>query len=130
MVSDYRWSIKRDLNNIEHDNQEREHFYHSFYVHEGFIFVVCLLNDLMKILVGLGIFNIFIFLKIQDLIVIAKVVFLNKQTNICLFKYELRGFYDFTLRNIAFGQYHIYRKQMRKMLFSKNVAFLYSKNGS
>ena len=31
----------------------------------------------------------------------AKIVFFNKQINICWFKYELRGFYDFTLRNIA-----------------------------
>ena len=38
------------LNKIEHDNQEKENFYH-----------VSLLNDLMKILVGLGIFNHVIF---------------------------------------------------------------------
>ena len=38
----------------------------------------------------------------------------NKQTNICWFKYELKGFNDFTLRNIAIGQYHIYRKQKKK----------------
>ena len=62
--------------------------------------------------------------------VIAKIVFLNKQTNICWFKYKLRGFYDFTLRNVAIGQYHIYRKQMKKILFLKNEAFLYNKNGS
>ena len=37
----------------------------------------------------------------------ATTVFLNKQTNICWFIYELRGFYNFALRNIAFGQYHI-----------------------
>ena len=42
-------------------------------------------------------------------------IFLNKQTNICYFKYELRGFYDFTLRNIAIGWYHIYRNQMKEM---------------
>ena len=46
------------------DNQERQKsFYHSFYVHEGFIPVVSLLNDLMKILVGFGIFNRVIFKK-------------------------------------------------------------------
>ena len=39
------------------DNQERENFYHSYYVPKG----VSLLNDLMKILVGLGIFNCVIF---------------------------------------------------------------------
>ena len=61
---------------------------------------------------------------------VVKIVFLNQQTNICLFKYELRGFYDFTLRNTVIGQYYIYRKQMKKILFSKNEAFLYSKNGS
>ena len=38
------------------DNQEREDFYHS-YVHKGFISTVSFLNDLMKILVGLSIFN-------------------------------------------------------------------------
>ena len=36
------------------DNQEREHFYHSSCVHEGFISAVSLLIDLMKILIGLG----------------------------------------------------------------------------
>ena len=43
------------------DSQEREKFYHSSYIHEGFICIVSLLNDLMKILVGLGIFNRVIF---------------------------------------------------------------------
>ena len=43
------------------DNQERENFYHSSYVHEGFISAVSLLNDLMKLLVGVGIFNCVIF---------------------------------------------------------------------
>ena len=54
----------------------------------------------MKILVGLGIFNRAIF---KDLLFdcVAKIVFLDKENNICCFKYELRGFYDFTLRNIA-----------------------------
>ena len=50
--------------NIEHDNQERENFNHSFYV-QGFISAVSLLKDLMRILVGLGIFNCVIF---KDLI--------------------------------------------------------------
>ena len=41
----------------KHDNQERENFYPSSDVHKGFISAVSLLNDLMKILVGVGIFN-------------------------------------------------------------------------
>ena len=61
IMPDYSLSIKRDLNNIEYDNQEREKFYHSSYVHEGFISAVSLLNDLMKIFVGLGTFNCVIF---------------------------------------------------------------------
>ena len=43
------------------DNQERENFYCSSYVHKGFISAVSLLNDLMKILVGIGILNYVIF---------------------------------------------------------------------
>ena len=35
--------------------------YHSSYVHESFISAVSLLNDLIKILVGFGIFNCIIF---------------------------------------------------------------------
>ena len=61
MMVDYNWSIKRDLNNIEHDNKEKQLFYHSSYVHKGFISAVSLLNDLMIILVGLGISNHVIF---------------------------------------------------------------------
>ena len=38
-------------------NQERENFYYDFNVHEGFISAVSVLNDWMKILVGLGKFN-------------------------------------------------------------------------
>ena len=38
------------------ENQEREIFYQSSYVHNGFICSVNLLNDLMKIFVGLRIF--------------------------------------------------------------------------
>ena len=52
------------------DNQEREKFYHSSYVHKGF-----LSNNLMKILLGLGIFNHFIFKDLES--DIAKIVFLN-----------------------------------------------------
>ena len=37
MMADYCGSIKRDLNNIEYDNQERKNSFHSFYDHEGFI---------------------------------------------------------------------------------------------
>ena len=40
MMSDYCWDIKRDLNNLEHDNQEKENSYHSSYVYEGFISVL------------------------------------------------------------------------------------------
>ena len=62
MMANYCWSIKRDLNNIKHDRQSRKKiFYHSSYVHKGFISAVSLLNDLMKMLVGLGIFNRVIF---------------------------------------------------------------------
>ena len=43
------------------DNPERENVYRSSYVHEGFISAVSLLSDLMKILVGLDIFNRVIF---------------------------------------------------------------------
>ena len=43
------------------NNQERENVCHSSYVHKGFISAVSLLNDLMKILVGFGIFNCVIF---------------------------------------------------------------------
>ena len=66
-----------------------------------------------------------------------KIVFLNKQNNICCFKYELSSFYDFTWRIIAIGQYYIHRnkwkytqKQMKKYFFPQYKAFLYSKNGS
>ena len=84
---------KKNFKNIEHDIQQRENFYHGSYVHKGFISAVSLLNDLMKILIGLV-------LKTLRLIVNAKIVFLNKQINICWFRYELRGLYYFTLRNI------------------------------
>ena len=40
---------------------KKENFYHSSYVNEGFISALSLLNDLIKILVGLGIFNGVIF---------------------------------------------------------------------
>ena len=39
MMADDCWSIKRNLNDIEHDNQERENFHRS-YVHKGSIFAV------------------------------------------------------------------------------------------
>ena len=45
------------------DNQEREKIYHGSYVHDGFISAVSLLNDLMKIVVGLGIFKRFILIN-------------------------------------------------------------------
>ena len=95
------------------DNQKRENIYHCSVVHEGFISAVSLLNDLMKILVGLGIFTRVTYFKTlgSD--------YYCKQTSICWLKYKLRGFYDFTLRNIAIGQNHIYRKQMEKRFFPK-----------
>ena len=46
------------------DNQERENFYHSSYIHKGFISAVSLLND--EILVGLGIFNLVIFKDLES----------------------------------------------------------------
>ena len=58
--ADYYWTIIRDLNIIEDDNQERD-FYHSSCYYEGFISAVSLLNDLMKIIAGLGIFTRVIF---------------------------------------------------------------------
>ena len=42
-------------------SQERKRFYNSSYDHEGFFSAVSFLNDLTKILVGLGIFNRVIF---------------------------------------------------------------------
>ena len=69
----------------------------------------------MKMLVDLGIFNPVISFKVYGLIVIAKIVFLNKQTNICWFKYELRGFYNFILRNI------IYAENKWKTCFSQKI---------
>ena len=60
------------------DNQERDNFYHNSYVYKGFISAVSLLNDLIKILVDLGIFNCVIFKNFGS----AKIGFLNKQTNI------------------------------------------------
>ena len=63
---------------------EREQFYHNSCVHEGFISAVILLNDLMKILVGL-VYSILLFLKSLGLIVIAKIVFLSEQINISWF---------------------------------------------
>ena len=43
------------------ENQEKENVYLGSYAHEGIISAVSLLNDLIKILVGLGIFNQVIF---------------------------------------------------------------------
>ena len=63
MMAGNCWSIKRDLNNIEHDNQKKGKNYHCSYVCEGFISAVNLLYHLMKILVGIGVYSIVIFLK-------------------------------------------------------------------
>ena len=59
--------------------------------------------------------------------IIAKIVFINKQTNIYWFKYELRGFYNFILRNIAIGQYDMCRKQKKKCFFLKMRHFYTAK---
>ena len=85
------------------DNLKREHFYFVM-----FISTVILLNDLMKILVGLGIINRVIF-KDFGSNCNWKIVLVNKQTNFYWYKYKLN--------NIVIGQYHIYRKQMKKKLF-------------
>ena len=62
MMADSGWSIKMNLNNIEHDRQlGKRKYYLSSYVHEAFISAVSLLNDFVKILVGFGIFNRVIF---------------------------------------------------------------------
>ena len=68
------------------DSQERGNFSHSSYIHESFISAVRWLNDLMKILVGLGIFNCVMF-KDLGFECYCKILFFNKQTNICWFKY-------------------------------------------
>ena len=74
----------------------------------------------MKIPVCLGIFNRVIFKDLEfDRYWKKKTVFRYKQINVCLFIFELRGFYDFTLGNITIGHYHIYRKQMKKYAFFK-----------
>ena len=59
MNDDYCWSIKRDSSNIEHERQSKRKFLPQFLCSRRFYF--CCLNDLMKILVGLGIFNYVIF---------------------------------------------------------------------
>ena len=64
----------------------------------------------------------------EGLIVIVKILFLNKQTNTCWFKHESRGFYDFTLRIIAVGQYYIYKKTNEKLFFPKMRLFHVAKN--
>ena len=74
------------------------------------------------------VFSIVLFLKSLGSIVIAKIVFLNKQY--LLVKYELNGFYDFILWNIAISQYHIYRKQMKKCFILKMRYFCLDMNGS
>ena len=83
MIAGYCCSIKRDLHNVEHGRQSRKKFfYHSSYVYEGYISAVSLLNDLMKTIVGLGIFNRVI---LKDLgpdcycEIIVKIVFLNSK---------------------------------------------------
>ena len=68
-----------------------------------------------KLLVS--VYSIMLFLKTEAPIVIAKIVFLHKQTNIFCFKYKLTGSYNFTLRNITISQYNIYRKQKKKNAF-------------
>ena len=41
-----------------------------------------------------------------------------------------KGFYDFTLENIAISQYHIYRKEKKKCFFFQKWGILYITNGS
>ena len=53
-------------------NQERENFYHSSYVHEGLISAVSLSNNFMEILVGHGIFNHVIFLRLRVTLLLQK----------------------------------------------------------
>ena len=73
------------------------------------------------------VYLIVLFLKTKGPIAIAKIVFFNKQTNICWFKYKSGGFYDFTLSlfNIIYTE-----NKWKKCFFPWNETFLYSKNGS
>ena len=68
-----------------------------------FISTVSLLNNLLKIFLGLGIFNRAISKDLGSDYYSKNSI---SQANIGWFKYELRGFYDFTLTNISIGQYH------------------------
>ena len=43
------------------DNKKKGKFYHSSYVHKGFVSAVSLLNDLMEMLLGVDVFNRAIF---------------------------------------------------------------------
>ena len=104
------------------DNQERENFYHISYVHKGFISAVCLLNDLMKILDGLDVFNHVIFKDLGSDCYRKK-----KETNICCFEYDFKNFHDFTLKDIAISQYNICRKQIKKCFFPKMRHFCTAK---
>ena len=75
----------------------------------------CLLNDLTKIFVCLGIFH--------------HVIFKNLESDIEKLYFSISRP---TLRNIAIDQYHAYRREMKKesFFFPTNQAFLSSKNGS
>ena len=62
MMADYCWSIKSDFDNIEHNRQSRKRkLLPLFLCSQRLISAFSLLNDLMKIFVGLGIFNRVIF---------------------------------------------------------------------
>ena len=89
MTADYCWNTKKKeiILDITH-NEEREQFYSCYCVHGGFHSTVILLNDLMKILVGLGIFNYVIF-KDSSCDCSAKLIFPNHLTNVFWFTYKM-----------------------------------------
>ena len=127
----YCWTIERKLNNIENDGQSWK---------RKILTVVLMFTKVLFLLLAYWIiwwkyllvlvYSILLLLKIENLLVIAEIEFLNEETNICWLKYELGGFYYFTLRNIAIGPYDVYRRQLKKCLFpTQNEVFLYNRNG-
>ena len=111
MMADNYWSIKRDLNNIEIIS----------YVHESFISAVSLLNDLMKILIGRGIFNR-VFFKDFGSDCNCKIVFLNKQTSIVGLNTNCEV--------STISSEKKWKNAVFFFVFFNNEVFLYSKNGS
>ena len=61
IMADNCWSIKSDLNNVEHDRQSRKRNFLPLFLCLRRFYFCCLLKDLMKILVGPGIFYHVIF---------------------------------------------------------------------